>query len=190
MATDRGLTLLALARGAIAKRLGETAPPFESAPWLREPGAAFVSLHLRGDLRGCIGTLVAKRSLEADVAANARAAAFHDPRFEPLTRREFQSIEIEVSLLSPLEQIDFESQAHLLTLLRPGRDGLVLEFEGFRATYLPQMWEQMPDPQVFLAHLKQKAGLPAEFWAEGGAISRYSVTHWQEAGVPEGRRHG
>ena len=180
MEPDRGPTLLAIARVAIARQLGEKAPPFETASWLQEPGATFVTLQLHGELRGCVGSLVARKAIREDVETNARAAAFHDPRFAPLTRREYPGIEIEVSLLSPLEKLAFESQKHLLTLLRPGVDGVVLEYGWQRGTFLPQVWEQLPDPKTFLTHLKQKAGLPADFWGDGIQISRYTVAKWRE----------
>lgn len=180
MAIDRGPALLAIARGAIAERLGEPVPPIEAASWLQELGATFVTLQMRGELRGCVGSLLAHKTLREDVETNARAAAFHDPRFAPLSRREYPGIEIEVSLLSPMEKISFESQKHLLTLLRPGVDGVVLEYGWQRGTFLPQVWEQLPDPKTFLAHLKQKAGLPADFWGGGIQISRYTVEKWRE----------
>jgi len=180
MERDRGSTLLAIARDTIARQLGEKAPSFETAQWLQEPGATFVTLQLHGELRGCVGSLVAKKSIREDVESNARAAAFHDPRFAPLSRREYPGIEIEVSQLSPLEKLAFESQKHLLTLLRPGVDGVVLEYGWQRGTFLPQVWEQLPDPKTFLTHLKQKAGLPADFWGDGIQISRYTVAKWRE----------
>ena len=180
MPTDRGATLLAIARGAIAERLGEPKPPYEDADWLQEPGATFVTLTLHGELRGCIGSLTAERPLREDVEINARAAAFRDPRFNPLSRREYADIEIEVSLLSHQEAIAFQSEDHLLTLLRPGVDGLVLEYHGRRGTFLPQVWEQLPDPKTFLGHLKQKARLPGDFWSPEIRISRYTVAKWRE----------
>ncbi len=180
MEPDRGPTLLAIARGAIARHLGEKAPPFETAPWLQEPGATFVTLQLHGELRGCVGSLLAKKPIREDVETNARAAAFHDPRFAPLTRSEYPGIEIEVSLLSSLEKLAFESQKQLLTVLRPGVDGVVLEYGWQRGTFLPQVWEQLPDPETFLAHLKQKAGLRADFWGDGIQVSRYTVAKWRE----------
>lgn len=184
MGPDRGPTLLAIARGAIATDLRETVPAYAPADWLQEPGASFVTLFWRGALRGCIGSLQAWRPLEMDVAKNARAAAFHDDRFTPLTRQEYPGLEIEVSVLSPLEKVVFDGQDELLSLLRPGVDGLVLEYEGRRGTFLPQVWAQLPEPAVFLAHLKQKAGLPKRFWDDGIQISRYTVTEWKEASVP------
>jgi AmmeMemoRadiSam system protein A len=184
MSSDRGTTLLAIARGAIATSLDRPAPSFENAAWLTEPGASFVTLTWRGELRGCIGSLMAERPLRQDVESNARAAAFRDPRFAPLSTGEYADVGIEVSELSALEPIAFESEAQLLTLLRPGMDGIVLEYGSRRGTFLPQVWEQLPEPHAFLAHLKQKAGLRADFWADGIRLSRYTVTKWREMDVP------
>lgn len=193
MAIDRGQPLLAIARDAIAEQLEMEGPPPppppEGLPWLQEPGATFVTLKLRGELRGCIGTLRPRRSLQEDVACNARAAAFQDSRFPPLSREEFLQTEIEVSLLSPLETVPFESQAQLLSQLRPGVDGLVLEWGHRRGTFLPQVWEQLPDPKAFLAHLKQKAGLHPDFWDDGIQVARFTVTKWREARAV-GHAHG
>jgi AmmeMemoRadiSam system protein A len=182
MTTDRGTTLLRLARGAIAEALGETVATPEPAAWLDEPGATFVTLTREGELRGCIGTLIAERSLHEDVTANARAAAFRDPRFPSVTRHEFAEVAVEVSLLSALEPLAFEGERQLLALLRPGVDGVLLEHGWQRGTFLPQVWEQLPEPKDFLAHLKRKAGLPADFWAREIRVSRYIVTKWRETG--------
>jgi AmmeMemoRadiSam system protein A len=181
MSTERGPTLLALARRAIAEALGEPAPAFDdAAAWLDEPGATFVTLMQRGELRGCIGSLAAERPLREDLASNARAAAFRDPRFAPLTRRDYPDVAVEVSLLSPLQPVEFENEAQLLALLRPGIDGVVIEHRWQRGTFLPQVWEQLPEPKSFLEHLKRKAGLPADFWARDIRISRYTVSKWRE----------
>jgi len=181
MRTDRGQTLLAIARGAIADRLGAPSPSFETTEWLNEPGATFVTLTCAGALRGCIGSLVAERPLRTDVESNALAAAFSDPRFAPLSAREYREIEVEVSLLSPMQPFTVESESQALTLLRPGVDGVLLEYGRRRGTFLPQVWEQLPEPRAFLAHLKQKAGLPADFWTEEIRLSRYTVTKWRES---------
>jgi hypothetical protein len=180
MRTDRGQTLLAIARGAIAEQLGVRAPPVGAAQWLDEPGATFVTLTCAGALRGCIGSLVAERPLRADVENNALVAAFSDPRFPPLSAREYHEIEVEVSLLSPMQPITVESETQALTLLRPGIDGVLLEYGRQRGTFLPQVWEQLPEPHAFLAHLKQKAGLPADFWTDEIRLSRYTITKWSE----------
>jgi AmmeMemoRadiSam system protein A len=183
MRIDQGPTLLAIARAAIAEQLGVPAPSFGAPEWLDEPGATFVTLTCAGALRGCIGSLVAERALRADVESNALAAAFSDPRFPSLSKREYREIEVEVSLLSPMQPVTVESESHALTVLRPGIDGVLLEYGRRRGTFLPQVWEQLPEPRAFLAHLKQKAGLPADFWADKVRLSRYTVTKWREAAV-------
>ena len=179
--TEPGESLLAIARGAIAAALGEVGPRLEPAAWLEAKGASFVTLMQWGRLRGCVGSLSAERCLRADVEHNALAAAFRDPRFAPLSRSELPEIEVEVSLLSPLEPIVFESESHALGQLRPGVDGVLLEYGGRRGTFLPQVWEQLPEPTAFLAHLKQKAGLPAGFWVAELKLSRYTVSKWRES---------
>ena len=183
MATEWGPTLLAIARSAIAEELGMGALPVERASWLEAPGASFVSLHRLGSLRGCVGSLVPRRPLGADVDANARMAAFHDSRFPPLTWSEFADTELEVSVLSALEPLPCRDEAHLLAELRPEEDGLVLEWQGQRSAFLPQVWEELPEPGDFLAHLKRKARLPMDFWRDGLRFSRFTVTRFQEAGV-------
>lgn len=184
MEADRGSALLALARGAIAERLGFAAqrPVLspQAARWLEEPGATFVTLQMNGELRGCVGSLAAQKPIREDVEVNAIAAAFKDPRFPSLSKREYPGIEIEVSVLSPLEKLAVKSQSHLLTMLRPGVDGVVLEYGWQRGTFLPQVWEQLPSPETFLTHLKQKAGLPPDFWSDAIQISRYTVAKWRE----------
>jgi AmmeMemoRadiSam system protein A len=180
MTDDRGDTLLALARNAIAERLGLGNGIGASGDWLQEPGATFVTLMRHGQLRGCIGSLEAQRALYDDVRANAVSAAFRDPRFLPLTQEEFADTQVEVSLLSPRTPIVFEDEADALRQLQPGIDGVVLEYGMRRGTFLPQVWDQLPRPQDFLAHLKTKAGLPADFWDKGITLSRYSVTKWKE----------
>lgn len=187
MPIDRGTTLLAIARGTIARSLGEPAPEYEDDPWLTEPGASFVTLTRHGELRGCIGSLMAERPLRQDIESNALAAAFRDPRFPPVAAREYADIAVEVSVLSALEPIAFESEAQLLTLLRPGVDGVLLEYSTRRSTFLPQVWEQLPEPREFLANLKRKAGLHTDFWADDIRLSRYTVTKWSEA-EPRGAR--
>lgn len=179
--TDRGLILLPLARGAIAEALGRHYPlPRFDEPWLTEPGASFVTLTRDGELRGCIGSLEARRPLVEDVRANAVNAAFRDPRFPPLSSREFSDIRVEVSLLSPPEPLTVASEQEAWEKLRPGMDGVILEYGPYRATFLPQVWKQLPDPDRFLAHLKAKAGLPWDFWAPGVRLARYTVQKWKE----------
>lgn len=185
MATDpssieQGRVLLPIARAAIARALGIAQSADESAPWLAERGACFVTLIQHGELRGCIGTLEPHRSLLADVKSNAVSAALRDPRFAPLSPPELGVTAIEISLLSPTAAIAFDSESDALAQLRPGVDGVIFEFNGYRSTFLPQVWEQLPTPPQFMAHLKRKAGLPEDFWAQGVRLSRYTVRKLHE----------
>lgn len=176
-----GQALLARARNAIAQALGKAAGHEPAHPALEVPGATFVTLRRRGMLRGCIGSLHADRQLHEDVRRHALAAAFEDPRFAPLAQAELADLEIEVSVLGEAEPIVVANEAHALRVLRPGRDGVVLEWRGRRATFLPQVWEQLPQPGEFLRALKRKAGLSADFWAEDLRLARYEVRKFTEA---------
>ncbi len=180
MSADRGDVLLAIARAKLSHAFGRPHEVDEDFPWLREPGASFVTLIQHGDLRGCIGTLEAHRSLLDDVKANALAAAFHDPRFSPLSEFELPHTAIEVSLLTPAQVMTFHSEMDALAQLRPGVDGVILQFAHLRSTFLPQVWEQLPDPRRFMAHLKRKAGLPGDYWSPDFRLSRYTVEKWKE----------
>lgn len=180
MNANAGAVLIALARAAIAEKFGEECEPMTTSSWLRQPGATFVTLTRNDELRGCIGSLEAKRALEVDVKENAIAAAFRDPRFKPLTREEWEATTIEVSLLSPLESIEPQSEDALFSLLRPGIDGVLIEYGHHRSTFLPQVWEQLPKPRDFLAQLRRKAGLPPDFWEPGFKVWRYTVAKWRE----------
>jgi AmmeMemoRadiSam system protein A len=142
---------------------------------LREPGATFVTLQLHGRLRGCVGTFEASRSLAEDVANNAYSAAFMDFRFPPLSADEFPDLEIHISLLTPLQPMEVESREDLLGKLRPGIDGLLLEDAQHRSTFLPQVWESLPDPEDFLGELFLKAGLPRDHWSGALLFHRYEV---------------
>ena len=175
-----GSLMIALARSAISSRLGWQFALDASAPFLDQPAATFITLTKNGQLRGCIGSLQAHRSLREDIEANAQAAAFQDPRFEPLKFDELRQVRIEVSLLSHLAPIEFSSEADLLSKLRPGEDGLVLELGRQRGTFLPQVWQTLPTPEAFFGELKRKAGLPRDFWDAGIRVSRYSVAKWSE----------
>jgi AmmeMemoRadiSam system protein A len=178
--SDAGPILLAIARAAIARELGVSSSAPEDADWLREPGACFVTLRQGEKLRGCIGTLKAHRALGEDLKSNAVAAAFRDPRFKPLTREELDRTKVEVSLLSALEPVSFQDEASALAQLRPGVDGLVFEYGHHQSTFLPQVWEDLPEPAEFVATLKQKAGLPPDFWESGVKLARYTVSKWSE----------
>jgi len=183
---EHGRKLLQIARQSISAALvadGKPGAPPAGEPWLREARASFVTL-MRGDeLRGCVGALEAQRPLAEDVAENARAAAFEDARFKPLTRDEFARTDIEVSLLSTPKRLAFEDHADLIGRLRPGVDGIILEQgeEGRRATFLPQVWEGLPDPEQFIAHLRQKAGIAQSTELRRCRVKRYTVLKWREA---------
>jgi AmmeMemoRadiSam system protein A len=186
MTDAQGATLLAVARNAIAARLGQAELQPATQPWLREPGATFVTLTRNGALRGCIGSLEAYRPLFDDVTANAVAAAMLDPRFRPLQPQELGNTRIEVSLLSGCDDLAVESEQDACARLRPGIDGVVLQYGNARGTFLPQVWESLPRPEIFLNQLKLKAGLPADFWHEDVRLSRYTVSKWQEAADEQG----
>lgn len=176
-----GRALLVRARNAIAGEFGVAPLPEPDDPALGQPGAVFVTLTQDGELRGCIGSLEAHRSLLEDVKKNARSAAFLDPRFSPLSLRELHQVKVEVSLLTPPVPMRFGSEDDLLSQLNPREDGVILRHGGHRATFLPQVWESLPEPASFLRHLKQKAGLPADFWAADITVSRYGVQKWSES---------
>jgi AmmeMemoRadiSam system protein A len=176
----RGATLLAHARHAVESLFRADGTPLPDAPFLDQPGACFVTLRVDGELRGCIGSLEAQRTLREDIAANARAAALRDPRFAPLAEHELASVSIEVSVLSPAQSVAFSDEADLLRQLDIARDGIVLECGRHRATFLPQVWEQLPDAREFLLHLKAKAGLAPGFWSPDIRVWRYAVDKWCE----------
>ena len=182
---EKGTVLLRLARTAIGRELGFDSHEYPRTDWLEQPGATFVTLSLNGRLRGCIGSLEAHRTLYDDVRHNAVAAAFRDPRFPPLSREEFAQTVIEVSLLGTPEPLPCGNETDVLSRLRPGQDGVILEYGHSRATYLPQVWAQLPEPSDFIAHLKEKAGLPATFWSGDIRLSRYGVQKFSE-GVSDG----
>jgi AmmeMemoRadiSam system protein A len=178
---DLGRALLSIARCAIAERLGLSAIDATSHDALGQLAATFVTLKRSGELRGCIGSLKPLRPLGIDVRENAIAAAFRDPRFPPLAAVEFEATSVEVSLLSADERLAVADENDLLARLRPGVDGLVLEYGRHRATFLPQVWEAFADPREFVAALKRKAGLPEDFWSPHVSVSRYAVTKWVES---------
>lgn len=147
---------------------------------LQQPGATFITLELGGELRGCIGSTEAYRPLVLDVAQNAFAAAFRDPRFSAVRVYDLPHLRFSISMLSPATELRFASEQELLAQLRPGTDGLTIEDGTHRATFLPQVWESLPRPQDFLAHLKRKAGLPELHWSDGFRAYRYTTEYVAE----------
>ncbi len=170
--------LLDIARASIQHGLNQGKPlridPADYPMELQVEQACFVTLQIAGELRGCIGHLQAMQPLVRDVTENAWAAAFKDPRFPPLRQSEFNRLEIHISILSPPQTMWFTSQQDLLSQIRPGIDGLILTEGRRRGTFLPSVWESLPDKADFLAHLKNKAGLATDYWSDSIEISRYT----------------
>lgn len=141
------------------------------------PGASFVTLHQGVRLRGCIGTLTAFRALREDVAANAVAAALRDPRFAPLTVHELKFTDVAVSVLSAPRALEFSDETDFFRQLRPGVDGLIVEHRDHRATYLPSVWQQLPDARVFVRELRRKAGIDDGLPLTALSVQRYITQH-------------
>lgn len=175
-----GSKLLGIARTSLRRAVGLQAgrPPTDEVT--NRTGASFVTLRVGGQLRGCIGSVRAYRSLADDVAANAEAAALCDPRFPPVRADEVDQIEIEVSTLSPVEPLEVESESELLASLKRDMDGLILECGSHRGTFLPAVWREIPEPRDFLNRLKLKAGLAADFWSSEMRFWRYSARTYRE----------
>jgi AmmeMemoRadiSam system protein A len=171
--------LLAVARESIAQGIESGHPlrldPLSYDPELQEVRASFVTLHLCGQLRGCMGALEASRSLVGDVAHTAFSAAFRDPRFSPVVASELEALEISISVLSQPEEMTIQSEADLLQQMRPGIDGLLLREGSHSGTLLPSVWESIPDPIEFLRTLKRKANLPTNYWSETITVYRYTT---------------
>lgn len=176
---EDGQKLVEVARHSIAYGLSEGKPAVINLPdytsHLVRTRACFVTLYLNGQLRGCIGSLEARRPLVGDVARNAFAAAFRDPRFKPLNTTEFDDVEIHIAVLSAAVELQFASETELLSQLEPGRDGLILEDQGRRGTFLPSVWENLQTPEQFWKELKRKAGLPCEHWSDTLRVYRYTT---------------
>ncbi len=182
----RGRRLVALAREAVDAALGvpgaRTSDAADDPAWLKERAAVFVTLHRKdGSLHGCIGGLEAQRPLGVAVRRAAASAATEDPRSEEISPEVASDLDVEVSWLSPLERIEFTSREDLLRQLRPHEDGLVLSWHGRRATYLPQVWDAVPDRARFVDELLRKAGLPRGFWDDDVEAHRYRVRKYVEA---------
>jgi AmmeMemoRadiSam system protein A len=186
---EQGQALLRLARLTIAEKLGR--PPERSEkeslklalknPALERLAGVFVTLNLKKRLRGCIGTLHPIEPMVEGVRGNALNAAFHDPRFEPLAAHELGQVKIEVSVLSPPRPLSYTGPEDLLSKLKPHAHGVIIRSGHTRATFLPQVWEQLPKPEDFLGHLCQKAGLPKEEWRRGRLeVSTYQVQCFEE----------
>lgn len=180
-----GPVLLSIARDAIAARLGGPPCRIPNHPWLAVPRAVFVTIRKGTRLHGCIGTTEPSRTLGEAVARNARLAAFEDPRTRPLEPEELPEVRIEVSILGAPEPVPFDDEVSARAALRPHVDGVVLSHGHHRGLFLPQVWSSLPDPKAFLNALKEKAGLPADFWDDGIELSRFGVVAFHEPGYQE-----
>ncbi len=158
----------------------------ELPPELRQHRATFVTLTRRNRLRGCVGTVSPCRPLIADATANGYAAAFRDPRFPALTREEYNQTSVSLSLLSREAELSFADEADLLSQLVPQRDGLIIADQGKRAVFLPQVWNNLPDPAAFLRELKLKAGWTGEYWSPTFRAWRFSALSVQPRSVDIG----
>ncbi len=157
----------------------------EKYPWLSEKRATFVTLKMKNkprgsNLRGCIGSILPYRTFIDDVIANAKAAAFEDPRFPPLTPEEFEEVEIDVSVLTIPEKLEYEDPADLKRKIRPGVDGVILQLANHQATFLPSVWEELPNVDIFFAHLCLKAGLPGDCLMYHPTIYTYQAIEVKE----------
>jgi len=189
LSPEQGRLLVKLARQTLSQRLAKQIPQNEidslnralTDPCFNSSCGTFVTLTIDGQLRGCIGNLTSDESLTSGVRRNAINAAFHDPRFSPLGASELDCVSIEVSILSEPRQLVFRKASELLKKLRPRIDGVILRKGAASATFLPQVWEQLPQPRDFLAHLCMKAGLAADAWQHSELeVSIYQVQHFEE----------
>lgn len=187
---EQGQALLWLARETIGRQLGMEAHAPEAGiaarlqdRALQDKRGTFVTLTEHGELRGCIGSLAAMESIVEGVRRNALHAAFDDSRFRPVEKNELAVIEVEISILTEPKPLAYAKAEELLSILQVGRDGVILRKGGRGATFLPQVWEQLPDPEDFLRHLCSKAGLPSDAWRSGDLeVSTYRVQYFAEHG--------
>jgi len=179
LTTDQKDTLLSVAHDSIQYGFTHScALPINLADYeirLQEINATFVTLNIHGELRGCIGILQPVRPLVEDVSHNAYAAAFCDRRFHAVSEAEFKVLDIHISILNTPTTLSFNTEQELVDQLQPGLDGLIIEDQGKRATFLPSVWESLPNKIEFLKHLKQKAGLPPNYWSHTLTAKKYSV---------------
>jgi AmmeMemoRadiSam system protein A len=187
----QGQVLVRLARWTIMEKLGQRIPDVESRTLtdalaekiFNQKAATFVTLEMNDQLRGCIGSLIATQSLAADVRQNAESAAFHDPRFAPVSLAEMDRIQIEVSVLTPPQPLNYVDSSDLISCLCPREDGVIIQKGMASATFLPQVWEQLPEPEDFLTHLCRKAGLDGYTWRDTALkVSTYQVQYFKETG--------
>lgn len=182
LSEDNKQHLLKLAKKSIEEGIKNNHPAkaeqYDLVGILGQPGASFVTLTKKGELRGCIGSLEPHRALAVDVLENAYSAAFRDYRFSSLQYEELELLKIKISVLTPKVPLAFSSEQDLISKMRPGIDGLVLIEKERRGTFLPSVWEQLPRSEDFLRHLKRKAGLPMDYWSPSIRIERYTTVEF------------
>ena len=185
----QGQVLVQLARQTLMHELGKAVPPDESEKMQKSLldqcyqtyCGTFVTLKINDQLRGCIGNLAAEEPLSEGVRRNAINAAFHDPRFPPLSEKELENVDIEVSILTEPQPLEYVDGKDLLTRLRVDIDGVIIRKGHASATFLPQVWEQLPDPEEFLEHLCMKAGLSSDAWRKNKLdVLTYQVQYFEE----------
>jgi AmmeMemoRadiSam system protein A len=187
MEKEKGDILIKLARKTIAENLGiipdgvgDIDAALKDKAFFDKQGT-FVTLTINNQLRGCIGNLSPDKTIREGVEDNAVNAAFYDPRFPALSKKELDAVNIEISLLTKPLPLEFKDAEDLLARLRPGIDGLIIRKGGRSATFLPQVWEQLPDKKMFLSHLCNKAGLPMDAWRSPGLeVQVYQVQYFHE----------
>ncbi len=184
---EHRLILLDIADQSLRYRLNHAhallVQPQEYPPPLQELRASFVTLQEQNQLRGCIGSLEPRRPLVKDVAENTCAAGFNDPRFPPLQARELRQLDIHISVLGVPEPLPVSSEQDLLHQLRPNIDGLILKKGEKRSTFLPTVWESLPDPETFVRKLKEKAGLPQDYWSPSVEVFRYTTESFSRSSI-------
>ncbi len=185
---EQGARLIDIARRTIAAKLGILVDPDQvvadqdlADPAFREMRGTFVTLKIKGQLRGCMGCLTPSETILGGIQRNAINSAFNDPRFPQLTPAELNQAEIDISILTSPADLEYSGGADLLKKLRPGIDGVIITKGPARATFLPQVWEQLPRTEDFLAHLCRKAGLPQDEWTKGElGVAIYQVQYFHE----------
>jgi AmmeMemoRadiSam system protein A len=178
---DDGRALARYARASIRAALGGPIAEAPTFPGCDSIGATFITLRRDEELHGCIGSIEPRRTLIEDVRSNAVSAALFDPRATALSLADVDRLTVELSLLSAMERIEFVDEASAIAALNPGRDGVLLRCGSRRATFLPQVWRNLPEPSVFLASLKTKAGYPTSFWSEHLELHRSDVRKWTDS---------
>lgn len=184
---DGGPKLISAARGAIDEALGGPRDAIDAEPWMLSPLATFVTLRQEDELRGCVGSIVARRPVLEDVRSNALGAAFRDPRFAPLAAHELPHTRIEVAVLTAPVEIAATTEEEVIASLVPQVDGVIFHVGELRSVFLPQVWKDLPDPRDFLAHLKKKAGLAADFWSRSVRVERFHTEKFVEERPPRRR---